>query len=59
MSKSLKPIGTQFWDETMKKLKCIHCSHEWEYTGKMKTKVTCPDCGKKTPIPCTGIKVGS
>lgn len=34
----------------MVKVKCQHCSREWEYTGKSKVMATCPDCQKKTKI---------
>lgn len=26
------------------KLKCKKCGYEWNYNGKRKHKVTCPDC---------------
>jgi predicted Zn-ribbon and HTH transcriptional regulator len=31
-------------------IKCQKCGFEWDYTGKYKTKATCPDCQRKTPI---------
>jgi DNA-directed RNA polymerase subunit RPC12/RpoP len=29
------------------KIKCYKCNHEWEYKGKSKNYVTCPDCYRK------------
>jgi ribosomal protein S27E len=32
------------------KIKCKKCSHEWEYKGKSKFYVTCPNCYNKVNI---------
>ena len=32
------------------KLKCGHCSYEWEYNGTKKFYATCPDCHYKVKI---------
>lgn len=32
------------------KVKCRKCNHEWEYKGKSKFYVTCPNCYNKVNI---------
>ena len=32
------------------KIKCPKCNHEWEYKGKSKYYVTCPQCYNKVKI---------
>jgi Zn finger protein HypA/HybF involved in hydrogenase expression len=32
------------------KIKCYKCNHEWEYKGKSKNYITCPDCYRKIRI---------
>ena len=32
------------------KIKCTKCEHEWNYKGKLKHYVTCPDCYSKINI---------
>ncbi|MHC1635882.1 MAG: hypothetical protein ACXQTS_04575 [Candidatus Methanospirareceae archaeon] len=34
----------------MKKLRCQHCGHEWEYRGKAKYYATCPVCHYKVRV---------
>jgi len=31
----------------MVKMKCHHCGHVWDYTGKAKYYATCPTCHYK------------
>lgn len=31
-------------------MQCIHCRHDWNYTGSAPYGVTCPACKKKTPF---------
>lgn len=38
------------------KVKCQKCKHEWEYKGKRKYYVTCPDCYAKVNIEKQGEK---
>lgn len=35
---------------TMKKVKCNKCFHEWEYKGDSQYYVTCPYCYTKVNI---------
>lgn len=32
------------------KIKCPKCKHEWNYKGKSKFYVTCPQCYRKVKI---------
>ncbi len=32
------------------KMKCKKCGHEWDYNGRNKHTVTCPDCRKINKI---------
>jgi len=39
-------------ENTQTKMKCTHkdCEHEWNYKGKSKFYVTCPQCYRKVKV---------
>jgi hypothetical protein len=41
------------------KKKCKKCGHEWDYKGKSKIYVTCPQCYSKIKINNYCLKGGS